>query len=76
MRFYYLLQRQDLFSYGLSYLMRDNLDQVHFKISLSKEDMDTYVFCIANKRTAARVSKEMTDLVSNDYFKPVFRERS
>lgn len=58
------VKRQDLFSYGLSYLMRDNLDQVHFKISLSKEDMDTYVFCIANKRTAARVSKEMTDLLT------------
>jgi hypothetical protein len=29
---------------------------------MSPEDMDSFIFCIASKRSAARLSKEMYDL--------------
>ncbi len=36
--------------------------QVHIKVTMNPEDMDTFVFCVAQKKTAARLAKEMTDL--------------
>lgn len=44
--------------------LRPSKDEVHIKVDMNKEDMDTFVFCVASKKTAARVSKEMADLVN------------
>lgn len=43
-------------------MMRPTLDQVHVKITMNKEDMDSFVFCVATKKTAAHLSKDMADL--------------
>lgn len=48
--------------------MRPSTDQVHVKIDMNKEDMDSFVFCVATKKTALRFSKEMADLVIYDPF--------
>ena len=36
----------------------------HFslRVDMSPEDMDSFIFCIASKRSAGRLSKEMYDL--------------
>ena len=31
---------------------------------MNAEDMDTFVFCIANKKTAAKLAKEMADITT------------
>lgn len=43
--------------------MRPVQDQVHIKVEMSKDEMDTFVFCVAVKKTAARLAKDMADLV-------------
>lgn len=42
--------------------MRPTIDQIHIKVTMNKEDMDTFVFCVASKKTALHLSKEMSDL--------------
>lgn len=42
--------------------MRPALDQIHITVRMNKEDMDSFVFCIASKKTAVHLSKEMADL--------------
>lgn len=37
-------------------------DQIHIKVIMNKEDMDSFVFCVAAKKTATHVSKEMGDI--------------
>lgn len=49
----------------LNQFLRPAKDEVHIKVEMNKEDMDTFVFCVASKKTAARCSKEMADLVRN-----------
>jgi hypothetical protein len=46
----------------LSGMMRPTLDQVHIKVTMNKEDMDNFVFCVASKKTSLHLSKEMADL--------------
>lgn len=43
-------------------MMRPALDQVHVKVIMNKEDMDSFVFCVASKKTAVYFSKEMADI--------------
>lgn len=43
-------------------MMRPTLDQIHITVRMNKEDMDSFVFCIASKKTALHLSKEMADL--------------
>jgi hypothetical protein len=43
-------------------MMRPTLDQVHIKVTMNKEDMDNFVFCVASKKTSLHLSKEMADL--------------
>lgn len=59
-----MIKRQDLIAI-ISDLMRPSQDQIHIKIELSKDIMDTFVFCVAARRTATKFFKEMYDLVSN-----------
>ncbi|CAH1376641.1 hypothetical protein MTP99_018039 [Tenebrio molitor] len=56
-----LIKRQDLVAI-LSGMMRPTLDQVHIKVTMNKEDMDNFVFCVASKKTSLHLSKEMADL--------------
>lgn len=44
-------------------MMKPSQDQVHIKVDMNKEDMDTFVFCLAAKKTAAKIAKDMADLV-------------
>lgn len=56
-----LIKRQDLIAI-IAGMMRPTLDQIHVKITMNKEDMDTFVFCVASKKTAVHFSKELADL--------------
>lgn len=55
------LKRQDLVAV-IAQLMRPSHDQVHIKVDMNKEDMDSFVFCVASKKTALRLSRDMADL--------------
>ena len=39
-------------------------DQVKIQVNMNQEDKDTFVFCLASKKTAARLSKEMADITT------------
>lgn len=43
-------------------MMRPVMDQLHIKVTMNKEDMDTFIFCVASKKTALYLSKEMADI--------------
>lgn len=58
-----LIRRQDLVAI-ISDLMKPSQDQLHIKIELSPDILDTFVFCVATKRSATKFFKEMYDLVS------------
>jgi hypothetical protein len=38
--------------------------QVRVKVSMNPDDMDTFVFCLSNKKSGAKLSKEMADLTT------------
>nr|CAG4638550.1 EOG090X08PA [Cyclestheria hislopi] len=56
-----LQKRQDLVSI-ISGILRPQFDQIHVKVFMNHEDMDSYVLCLATKKTAAKLAKEMADL--------------
>lgn len=43
-------------------MMRPTMDQIHVKVIMNKDDMDSLVFCVASKKTAIHLSKEMADI--------------
>uniref|UniRef100_A0A4P6D7C5 PAT complex subunit CCDC47 n=1 Tax=Rhodnius prolixus TaxID=13249 RepID=A0A4P6D7C5_RHOPR len=55
------IKRQDLVAV-IAQMMRPVVDQIHVKVDMSKDDMDSFVFCVANKKTAAKLGKDMADL--------------
>lgn len=57
-----MIKRQDLVAI-VSDIMKPAQDQIHIKIEISKDVMDTFVLCVATKRTATKYFKEMYDLV-------------
>ena len=60
-----LLKRQDLVSViGNAIKSGVQKDQVKIQVNMNAEDMDTFVFCLANKKTAARLAKEMADITT------------
>jgi hypothetical protein len=60
-----LLKRQDLVSVvGNAIKSAGQKDQVKVQVNMNQEDMDTFIFCLANKKTAARLSKEMADIAT------------
>lgn len=59
-----MIKRQDLVAI-LADIMRPSQDQIHFKVEISKDAMDSFVFCVAAKRTGTKLFKEMADLVSS-----------
>lgn len=46
-------------------MVRPSYDQVHVTVEMGKDDMDSFVFCLATKKAAVRLAKDMADLVSN-----------
>lgn len=60
-------QRQDLIAV-IAGIMRPAMDQVHIKVMMNKEDMDSFVFCVGSKKTATQLGKEMADLVRNNLY--------
>lgn len=47
----------------ITYMVRPSYDQVLVTVEMNKEDMDSFVFCVASKKSAARLAKDMADLV-------------
>lgn len=58
-----LLKRQDLVSV-ISNLFRPASDQIVIRVTMCPEAMDTFVFCLASKKTGAKLIKEMSDLIT------------
>jgi len=58
-----LLKRQDLVGV-IANSMKPAHDQIHVRVDMSPEDMDSFIFCIANKKSSLRLSKEMNDLAT------------
>ncbi|GJQ79973.1 hypothetical protein Trydic_g9450 [Trypoxylus dichotomus] len=56
-----LIKRQDLVAV-IAGMMRPTLDQVHIKVMMNRDDMDTFVFCVASKKTAVHLAKDMADI--------------
>merc|ERR1711962_1741301 len=44
--------------------MKPAHDQIHVRVDMSPEDMDSFIFCIASKKSSLRLSKEMADLAT------------
>lgn len=42
--------------------LRPSCDQVHIRVDMAREDMDSFVFSVATKKSGLRLSKEMQDL--------------
>merc|ERR1712072_515549 len=60
-----LLKRQDLVAVIANAIKTGGQkDQVRVQVNMNAEDMDTFVFCIANKKTAAKMAKEMADITT------------
>lgn len=38
------------------------------RVTMEKDDMDNYIFCLAQKKAATRLHKDMNDLVSLTFF--------
>lgn len=56
-----LIKRQDLI-HVVKQFMKPVQDQIVVKVNVNPEDMDTFVFAVANKKTAAQLAKEMADI--------------
>ena len=62
-----LLKRQDLVGV-ISNMLKPAHDQVHIRVNICPEDMDSFIFCISNKKASMRLSK-------NEWFKHLLPER-
>ncbi|XP_058455951.1 PAT complex subunit CCDC47 [Malaya genurostris] len=56
-----LIKRQDLVSL-IAGIMKPVNDQLHIKVEISPDAMDNYVFCVATKKQATKLFKDMNDL--------------
>jgi len=60
-----LLKRQDIVSLIANAMKPgQNKDQVKVKVHMNPEDMDNYVFCLAQKKAAAKMAKELNDVMT------------
>ncbi|CAM4764235.1 unnamed protein product [Rotaria magnacalcarata] len=55
------VKRQCLFN-SLAAIIKSTNDTIVYTVDYSKEDMDTFVFCLARKRCAAKLHRDMIDL--------------
>ncbi|CAL8113956.1 unnamed protein product [Orchesella dallaii] len=58
-----LLKRQDLVSI-LANMFRPAKDVLRVSVEMGREDMDSVVFALANKKAATKMSKEYNDLIN------------
>jgi hypothetical protein len=56
-----LLKRQDLVS-TISRMFRPVSDQIIMKVELDDSELDTFVFCLANKKVCTKMQKDLNDL--------------
>lgn len=56
-----LVKRQDLLAVWMAFF-RPQPDQVHVKVFMNDGDMDSFVLCLAAKKAATRLSREMADI--------------
>lgn len=56
-----MLKRQDIVSV-MSLIMRPKHDQITIRVELEADEMDTYVFAVGQKKSLAKLAKDMTDL--------------
>ncbi|XP_001850592.2 coiled-coil domain-containing protein 47 [Culex quinquefasciatus] len=56
-----MIKRQDLVSL-IAGIMKPVQDQLHIKVEMSQDAMDNFVFCVATRKQAAKMFKEMNDL--------------
>ncbi|KAL0821578.1 hypothetical protein ABMA28_005030 [Loxostege sticticalis] len=56
-----LIKRQDLVHVLLG-IVRPTPDTLHIRVELGKDDSDPFVLCVAQKKVATRLAKEMQDL--------------
>ncbi|XP_053610554.1 PAT complex subunit CCDC47 isoform X2 [Plodia interpunctella] len=56
-----LIKRQDLVHVLLG-LVRPTPDTLHIRVELGKDDSDPFVLCVAQKKIATKLAKEMQDL--------------
>jgi hypothetical protein len=55
------IKRQCLFN-SLAALIKSINDTIVYTIDFSKDDMETFVFCLAKKRSAVKLHRDMVDL--------------
>lgn len=60
--YFKFFQRQDLVHVLLG-VVRPSPDTLLIRVELGKDDCDPFVLCVAQKKIATRLSKEMQDLV-------------
>lgn len=53
--------------------MKPSLDQVHITVRMNKEDMDSFIFAVASKKTALHLSKDLQDISIYCSERKVFR---
>ncbi|KAJ1522386.1 hypothetical protein ONE63_002674 [Megalurothrips usitatus] len=56
-----LLKRQDMVAV-IGQFLRPSMDQVQIRVDMTRDDMDSFVFCVATKKSGLRLAKEMQDL--------------
>ncbi|XP_035907384.1 coiled-coil domain-containing protein 47 [Anopheles stephensi] len=56
-----MIKRQDLVSL-IAGIMKPVQDQLHIKVELSADSMDNFVFCVASRKQATKMFKELNDL--------------
>ncbi|XP_055636463.1 PAT complex subunit CCDC47 isoform X2 [Toxorhynchites rutilus septentrionalis] len=56
-----MIKRQDLVSL-IAGIMKPAQDQLHIKTEMSADSMDNFVFCVATKKQATKMFKELNDL--------------
>ncbi|KAF6018568.1 CCDC47 [Bugula neritina] len=56
-----MVKRQDLVNF-LQRMVKPMSDQIVIQIRMEKDDMENFVFCLAQKRSAVKLHKDMEDL--------------
>ena len=59
-----LLKRQCLVAILANMLKPGKSDQLHIRVDVNKEDMDTFVMAVGNRKSIAKLAKELNDLSS------------
>ncbi|ELT91180.1 hypothetical protein CAPTEDRAFT_178720 [Capitella teleta] len=69
-----LLKRQDLVS-TISRFFKPASDQIIIKVDLAVDELEKFVFCVANKKVASKMQKDLVDLSSFTELKKVVADK-